>query len=69
MIKVPCQGCANRCLHCHASCKLYADYRQQLQQHRAAENKQKELDSFLFVAKQALMKKGATRLYYNKKAR
>ena len=66
---VPCQNCKQRQLHCHSQCGLYAEYRKQLQLHKEAENKQKELDSFLFITKQALMKKGATRLYYNKKAR
>ena len=68
--KVPCQNCKQRQLHCHSQCSLYAEYRKQLQLYKEAENKQKELDSFLFVAKQALMKKGAQRMYYssNRKA-
>ena len=69
MIKVPCQGCTKRTLHCHSQCSLYADYKQQLQQHKYKVNEQRALDSFLFLSKQALMKKGATRIYYNKKAR
>lgn len=69
MAKVPCQNCSKRQLHCHSQCSLYAEYRQQLQLDKDKLNKQRELDSFLFITKQALMKKGATRLYYNKKVR
>lgn len=70
MIKVPCKGCTKRCLHCHSSCEQYAEYRKQIEAHRAREKAEYDTESFFFSVKSQLMHKGAQRMYYssNRKA-
>lgn len=65
MIKVPCKGCTERCLHCHSTCDKYATYRQQIEAHRAQERAEYDTESFFFNVKSRLMRKGAREMYYN----